>query len=424
MPTFTYQALDDDGDQVNGDVDASSKQDAINKVHNMGYVPTDVSRAESGSSGSGSASASDATADDEGEEQQSLFSRLTMGGVSEKELTQFTSQLSTLIDAGLPIVRSLKVLSGQMSPSTLKTTVDQVADDVEQGSSLSEAMSKHPNTFNDLYTNMIKAGETGGVLDTILARLADYKEKAQRLKRKIVSASIYPAAVLSIAVLIVGAIMYFVIPKFRSIYTDMVDGGLPLPTWFLIKTSDFIAGGGWILAIAIPVLLIGGSRLMRSSPWGRYTIDSMKLHLPLVGDLFRKTVTARFCRTFGTLTSSGVPILEALNIVRGSIGNEVMKRAITEVHDSIREGENIAEPLNNTGVFDDIVVNMIDVGEETGELDRMLIKIADDYEEQVDTTVDGLMSILEPIMIIGMALIIGFIVIALFLPIVTIMEEI
>jgi type IV pilus assembly protein PilC len=415
MPTFTYEALDDNGDRVDGNVKASTKQEAIDKVHNMGYVPTEVAQTEDQVAGGGT----------DADEEEGWFSwaNMSFGGVSSQELTQFTSQLATLINAGLPIVRSLKILTNQMKASQLKTISEQISEDVEQGSSLSEAMSKHPKAFSGLYVNMIKAGEAGGVLDTILQRLAEYMEKAQEMKRKVLSASIYPAAVLSFAVLVVICIMYFIIPRFKKIFDQLAGGELPTVTQYLLGFSNFIASGGWALVLVVPIAFWGVLKIVRMSKAGRTYLDRLKLNLPVVGDLYRKTITTRFCRTFGTLTSSGVPILDALQIVRGSIKNEVVNEAIGEVHESIRGGETIAEPLQQTEVFDDIVVNMIDVGEETGELDEMLLKIADTYEDQVDAAVDGLMSLLEPALIILMGLIIGFIVVALFLPLISIMNQ-
>ncbi len=415
MPTFKYEALDDNGDRVDGNVKAGTKQDAIDKVHNMGYVPTEVTQTEDQVPGGETGA----------EEDQGWFSwaNFSLGGVSSQELTQFTSQLATLINAGLPIVRSLKILTNQMKSSQLKTISEQVSEDVEQGSSLSEAMSKHPKAFSGLYVNMIKAGEAGGVLDTILERLSEYMEKAEEMKRKVLSASIYPAAVLSFAVLVVICIMYFIIPRFKQIFDKLAGGELPTITRYLLGFSNFIASGGWALVLVVPIAFWGLLKLIRMSKSGRKYLDRFKLKIPVIGDLYRKTITTRFCRTFGTLTSSGVPILDALQIVRGSISNEVVNDAIGEVHESIRGGETIAEPLQQTEVFDDIVVNMIDVGEETGELDDMLLKIADTYEDQVDAAVDGLMSLLEPALIILMGLIIGFIVVALFLPLISIMNQ-
>lgn len=417
MPTFTYSGIDDDGEKVSGNVSASSKQDAIDKVHNMGYVPTNVSRADEEEDAGGGELESDVD--------RNISSGYIFGGVSSKELTQFTSQFAILMDAGLPVVRSLKILENQLEPSTLKNIVGAIADDVEQGSSLSDAMDKYPQAFNKLYVNMIRAGEAGGVLDTILNRLAEFLEKAEELKNRIISAAMYPVAVISFAVLIVAGILIFVIPTFEQVFNELGEGELPLPTQILLGISDWLASPiGIGIVIGGPIALYVLYRLAMNFNQARWAVDSLKLNMPLIGNLVRKSVTARFCRTFGTLTASGVPILDALNIVKGAIGNEVVGDAVQKVHDSIREGENIAEPLGSTGIFDDIVINMIDVGEETGELDRMLMKIADTYEDQVDTAVDGLMSLLEPVLIIGMGLVIGFIVVSLFIPLVSLMEQI
>jgi type IV pilus assembly protein PilC len=268
---------------------------------------------------------------------------------------------------------------------------------------------------------MVKAGEAGGVLDTILQRLAMYMEKAQALKRKVIGASIYPASVITIAVLIVSGILIWVIPQFKVVFDDL-GAELPIPTVVLMKLSDFLVAFWWLLP-GVPFLMFVIYRTMVKNKGGRVALDKAKLHMPLFGDIIKKAVVSRFCRTLGTLISSGVPILEALAIVKNAVGNEVIANAVQIVHDSIREGETIAEPLAQTKVFDDIVINMIDVGEETGELDKMLIKVADNYDEEVDAAVGALMSIMEPAMIIGMGLTIGFIVVALFLPLVSLINS-
>lgn len=409
MAVFTYEAVDNKGKKIKADVEASNTQDAINKVHKMGLFPTTVKPKAGEAGGAGGPI--------KGKGGKAPF---TFGGVSQKQLTTFTVQLSILQDAGLPLVRSLKILSGQMKPCLLKNILEQVADDVESGSSLSEALGKHPKAFDKLYVNMVKAGEAGGVLDTILQRLAVFMEKAQKLKRKVIGASIYPVAVMSIAVLIVAGIMVFVIPQFKKVFDDMKIA-LPLVTAILLTISEWVAKF-WFLIPGFPVILVIVIRMMNKNKAGKLMLDKMKLHMPLFGGIMRKATISRFCRTLGTLITSGVPILEALAIVKGAIGNEVVSNAIQTVHDSIREGESIADPLAQSGIFDDIVINMIDVGEETGELDKMLVKIADNYDEEVDAAVEGLMSIMEPVMIIGMGGTIGFIVIALFMPLIELIK--
>jgi type IV pilus assembly protein PilC len=350
--------------------------------------------------------------------------------VSEKSLTMFTSQLAILQDAGLPIVRCMKILEGQMKPGYFKWVLGSVTEEVESGSSLSEAMSKHPGVFDDLYVNMVKAGEAGGVLDTILTRLAEFKEKALRLKKRIISASIYPVIVLIVATLILLGIMVFVVPKFESVFRDIEAGELPGVTKMMQSISKFLVGedglfpfAGIVYIILFIVLIIVGIKLIRLTRGGRRFFDRMKLRTPLLGNLRRKSIVARFARTFGTLIQSGVPILESLNIVRDSIDNVVLRDAVTRVHDAIREGENIAEPLGESGIFDDVVVNMIDVGEETGELDKMLLKVADTYDDEVDVAVAGLVSVLEPMLIVFMGAAVGLIVVSLFLPLIKIVES-
>ena len=347
--------------------------------------------------------------------------------VDEEDLTRFTTQLSVLQDAGLPIVRCLKILEGQMKPGLFKRTLMAVTEDVEAGSPLSEALAKHPAVFDSLYTNMVKAGEAGGVLDTILLRLAEFKEKSIRLRNRVKSAMIYPVVVLSFAGLILAGIIIFVIPKFETIFKEVGSSkGMKLPaiTLFMQGFSKWLAKGegspagipGWILCIVFIPIAWGTFKLIASRPGGRKAFDRFKLRAPVFGNIVRKTLVARFSRTFGTLISSGVPILEALNIVRGAIDNVIVQSAIDGVRDSIREGEGIAAPLGASGVFDDIVVNMVDVGEETGELDKMLIKVADNYDEDVDNAVNGMVSILQPLLIVLLGGAVFVIVLSVFLP--------
>jgi type IV pilus assembly protein PilC len=269
---------------------------------------------------------------------------------------------------------------------------------------------------------MVKAGEAGGVLDVILQRLANFMERMEALKRKIIGASIYPAVVITIAVGVVLAIMTFIVPKFAEVFRQ-VNVPMPALTVFLMSTSAFIKGFWWLIVFAPPIAWFVLKAWGRTKS-GRLTIDRVKLNLPLAGPIIKKTVIARFCRTLGTLLQSGVPILEALSIVKNATGNEVVAAAIGHVHDSIREGESIAEPLATSGVFDDLVINMIDVGEETGELDKMLLKIADNFDAEVDAAVSALMSILEPMLIVGLGVTVGFIVVALFLPLISLLQGI
>jgi type IV pilus assembly protein PilC len=415
MPTFAYEAMNQGGQQVKDELEALSNEDALAKIRNLGYFPTRIRE-------KGGAKAKAAAPGKKKKKGRSF----AFGRVKTKVLTQVTRQLSTLQDAGLPILRSLNILEEQQKPGTLKNVLRGVAEDIEGGSTLSEACSKHPKAFNRLYVNMVAAGETGGVLDVILQRLADFMEKAEKLKRKIIGAMIYPIVVVTFAMGIVTGIMIVVIPKFKEIFKDF-DVTLPDVTLVLMNTSDWVVNGkppGWAVILFSPFAIYFVFKLIRTSKGGRYVVDFVGLKIPVFGNLLQKSSVARFTRTLGTLISAGVPILEAILITRETSGNEVYSRAMEKVHDSIREGESFAAPLRATGVCDGLVTNMIDVGEETGELDKMLLKIADNYEEDIDVAVASLVSLLEPLMVVLLGSIVGFIVIALFLPLVKLIESV
>jgi type IV pilus assembly protein PilC len=412
MAIYQFEAMTNSGEEVKDEVEASSQEDAAIKIRNLGYFPTKIREKSAGKQ------KKKGGAQTKGGKHAKSFS---LGRVKGKQLTTFTRQLSTLQDAGLPIVRSIKILESQMKPSTLKNTLIDVAEDIEGGSTLSEAMGKHPRAFDRLYVNMVRAGETGGVLDTILQRLADFREKSQRLKRRVISALIYPVCVISFAGLILTGIMIFIIPQFEQIFAAF-DSKLPALTQHLIDFSASLRHD-WPIYVAIPFAVLIVYRIVRVSRMGRMITDWLKMKVPVFGRIINKSVVSRFARTLGTLIASGVPILEALNIVRDTAGNEVLARAIGRIHDSIREGESIAEPLRQSRVTDEMVVNMVDVGEETGDLDKMLMKVADAYDEEVDVAVASMMSLLEPLMVICLGIMVGTIVIALFLPLVKLIEN-
>lgn len=414
MPTFQYEAMNSVGQAVKGEIDAASSEEAIAKIRGLGNFPTKV-REKAAKKGPGAPRGGPAG--------PGARPRRSVGRVGRKQLTQFTRQLSTLQDAGLPILRSLRILEQQQKPGTLRVAIRLVADDVESGATLSEAMAKHPKAFDRLYTNMVAAGEAGGVLEIILQRLADFMERSQALRRKVIGAMIYPAAVITFAILIVIGIMVVVVPKFALIFKDF-GTTLPAPTQLLISISDWMAGGGWIWVIATPFIVFFFFKLLKQSQGGRYFVDNLKLSLPIIGRIVSKTAIARFSRTLGTLISAGVPILEALNITRDTAGNEVYSRALARVHDAIREGESFAAPLRQAKVVEPMVVNMIDVGEETGDLDKMLMKVADTYDEEVEALVAGLVSLLEPVMVVVLGVIVGFIVVSLFLPLVKLINAV
>lgn len=411
MPTYQYEAMDHTGREVKDAIDAATQEEAQQLIRQKGFFVTKISeKAKKTRKAAGAKKG--------GRRKKRSF---TIGRISTKQLCTFTRQLSTLQDAGLPILRSLKILEGQCKPGILKNSLGDVVEDIESGQTLSEAFAKHPKAFDRLYCNMLKAGEAGGALEAILQRLADFKEKAQSLKRKVKGAMVYPIVVVLVACVIVGFILYFIIPKFEAIFSDF---GVPLPamTKMLILASNFLIKYFYIVFLT-PLFIWLFIKLLYRNKTGAYICDRILLMTPVMGTIAEKSTVARTMRTLGTLVQSGVPILEALSIVKETAGNVVFERAFTRVYDSIREGETIAQPLREARVVDDIVVNMIDVGEETGDLDTMLNKIADNYDEEVEVAVESLVSLLEPIMTIVLGGIVGFIVIALFLPLVTLITK-
>jgi type IV pilus assembly protein PilC len=425
MATFTYEALDKSGKRQKGTIEASTSEEAIQRIKLQQLYPTSV-KEEKGKKGAKTA------APEAPKKKKKPGGGFSLGGVNAKNLTAFTRQLSTLQDAGLPLLRSLQILEQQQKPGLLKSVLLGVVEEVEGGSSLSEAMSKFPKAFNTLYCKMVAAGEIGGVLDVILQRLSEFMEKAQKLKSKVTGAMIYPVAVIVIAVAIVSAIMVFIIPKFQEIFADF---GVELPslTLGLMNVSSWMIGnyptkgampiwGVWYV-IGSPFVLFFALKFLRKTKYGKAGTDWILLHVPVIGGLVRKTIIARFTRTLGTLIAAGVPILEAVTITKETSGNYVFETALGKVHDSIREGESFAAPLREAKVCDAIVVNMIDVGEETGDLDSMLLKIADNYDEEVDNAVGGLVKLIEPLLVVGLGGLIGTIVIAMFMPMVKMIES-
>ncbi len=425
MATYTYQALNASGKTQKGTVEAASSEEAIQRIKSQGYFPTSV-QAQKAKKASGKGEKSEKAAKPVKKKKGGGFS---IGGVKPKYLALFTRQLSTLQDAGLPLLRSLQILESQQKPGLMKNILLGVTEEVEGGSSLSESMGKFPKAFDHLYVKMVNAGEIGGVLDVILQRLSEFMEKSERLKRKIKGAMVYPIVVILVAISILVGIMLLIIPKFEEIFLDF-EIELPALTQGLINTSRWVAGTnagatipGWaILVFGGPILWIS-FKLIRKTPPGRAVFDTMILWVPVLGTLIRKTVIARFTRTLGTLISAGVPILEAVTITSQTSGNYVFEKALRNVHDSIREGETFATPLRESKTCDAIVVNMIDVGEETGEMDAMLLKIADNYDEEVDVAVASLVSLLEPLMVVLLGGMVGTIVVAMFLPMIKMLES-
>jgi type IV pilus assembly protein PilC len=342
--------------------------------------------------------------------------------IKSKTLMIFTRQLATLNDAGLPLLRGLSVLGKQEPDPVLKKTINQLAEAVQGGGTFSDGLTSHPRIFNKLYVNMVKAGELGGVLEVVLNRLAEFQEKAQKVKGKVQSAMMYPAIVMVIAIIIMGFLLVFIVPKFEQIFADML-GGKPLPllTQIVVGASRAIQQN-ILLIIGGVVGLAFGLKYAISTPKGAGLFDQFMLKAPLFGDLTRKNAISRFTRTLGTLVTSGVPILQALNITKETAGNAVISTAIAKIHDAVKEGESIVRPMEASGVFPAMVISMVDVGEETGQLPEMLLKVADLYDDEVDSAVAGLTSLMEPIMIVFLAVVVGSIVIALFLPLIGIIS--
>ena len=445
MPTFQFEAMDSTGQEIKDVLEAPNEEEAQAVIRQMGYFVTKISVKKS-RGGKKTAAA--------GSSQKKKPGRtFAIGGVNIKQLTAFTRQLSILQDAGLPILRSLNILEKQARPGPLKNSLMDVCDEIEAGSTLSEAMSKSPKAFNRLYVNMIKAGEAGGALEVILQRLAEFQERSLALRRKIKGALIYPIVVVLVAVFILAGIMVWIVPEFIKIFNDF-EVVMPMMTVLLINISDWTVKL-WFLIPGIPVAIWLFVMLMRMFEAGRMGWDLFMLKMPIFGQLVEKTVVSRTTRTLGTLVSSGVPILEALNITRETAGNAMFEKMFSQVSESIREGESIAVPLRagsrpsfspmaclfwfmfcagpiglliylmkmNQRVVDDLTVNMVDVGEETGELDTMLYKVADTYDEEVSVLTDSLMSLMEPLLIIVLGGAVAFIVISLFMPLVSLIEQ-
>jgi type IV pilus assembly protein PilC len=344
------------------------------------------------------------------------------GKVPPQSISIFTRQFSVMIDAGLPLVQCLEILGSQQDNKTFKRVLITIRQDVESGSNLADSMRKHPKVFNDLFTNMVAAGEAGGILDTILQRLSTYIEKSVKLNAQVKSAMIYPVAVISIACIVVAVILWKVIPVFAALF-ESLGAELPLPTRVVIALSNVIAGYWWLIGMLIAAFIYS-IRKYHETYKGKRVLDNILLKAPILGILLRKIAVARFCRTLSTLTASGVPILDGLQITARTAGNSIVEDAIMATRKSVEEGKTISEPLGDTGVFPGMVVQMIAVGEQTGALDTMLSKIADFYEDEVDIAVAGLMKLLEPILIAFLGVAIGGIVIAMYMPMFSLISQI
>ena len=411
MPIFKYQAYDSNGTSIKDEVETVSYDEALEAIRSKGYYPTSVKQFKD-------KIVIESTTT---KKRKKSLSSITIGGVSAKQINPFTRQLSTLQNADIPIVQSLTILETQMRRGLLKSAVGDIIADIKGGDTLSIAMSKHPKVFDKLYVNIINAGEISGTLDAILERLATYREKTQKLKRKIISAMMYPTTVILASCAILSAIMMFIIPRFAKMFQEM---GVALPwlTAALISVSNFLFVY-WYSIFGIPVAVFIIFKLIGKIDICRLVIDRLKFRIPVFGKLINKSVVSKFARTLATLISSGVPILEALNNVRNVTGNVAMSKAVNKIHDSIREGESISRPLKESKICEAMVVNMVEIGEQTGELDKMLTKIADNYDNDIDSLVESLTSLLEPFIVIFLGISVGTIVIALFLPLIKLMNS-
>ncbi|MDD3440593.1 MAG: type II secretion system F family protein [Kiritimatiellae bacterium] len=416
MARFKFTALDSKGKEVHGEIDADNQSAAVARIREKQYFPTKVEEL----AGGGGAPARKGAAPKSALQMEIKMPKFLQGGVKTKQLVTFTRQLSTLVNAGLPLMRAMRVLQRQEKNAALRDAVSQMAESIESGSTFAEALAAHPKIFDRLFVNMVKAGEIGGVLDVVLARLAEFQEKAEKIKGKVKSAMTYPIVVLVMALSILTFLMMFIVPKFADIFADLMGGkGMPMLTQFVMNASSVMVHRLPIVVIVI-VALVVIIKLLAKTTGGRYALDKFKLNAPVFGTLISKNSISRFTRTLGTLMSSGVPVLQALNIVKETVGNEVISKAVAMIHDAVKEGENMAPPIASSKVFPPMVVSMVEVGEETGALPDMLNKIADSYDDDVDNAVAAMTSIIEPVLIIFLAVVVGTIVIALFLPLVSI----
>ncbi len=423
MPSFKYTASDAQGQEVSGQLEAVNRVAALAKLKEMGLFPSHLAEVTAKSSAKRMPSARAAGAPAQPWNINIPLPRFLIGRVSTKQTMVFTRQLATLLDAGIPILRALQILQKQEKHIGLKNIIGDLCEAVESGATFAEALGQHPKAFNKLFVNMVRAGEVGGVLEVTLNRLAEFIEKAEKIKTTVRGAMVYPIIVLITAVGIMAFLMVKIIPSFTGIFDSLLKGTeLPALTQFVINVSDMFIHRTPVVVITLAALIVS-IHLIGRTRLGRHYLDLLKMNIPVIGGLISKVVISRFSRTLGTLLTSGVQILQALTIVRDASGNEVVARAIQSVHDSLKEGETFALPLENSRVFPSMVVSMVAVGEETGRLPEMLVKIADNYDTEVDAAVAGLTSIIEPVLIIFLAVVVGTIVVAMFLPLITIISS-
>ncbi len=428
MPKFSYVAMDAHGKEQKGTLEVTSQNEAIGRVKEMGLFPTkivEIDKAKEKPDKKAAAAGKPAKAAKKGGGMNLNIQIPGLSGrVKTKVLTTFTRQLATLVDAGLPLLRGLRVLEKQERNPTLKGIIGELALSIEGGSTFSEALAQHPKVFNRLFVNMVKAGELGGVLEVVLVRLSEFMEKAQKIKGKVIAAMFYPCAVLVVATCILMILMVKVIPSFKAVFEGMLEGAqLPAFTRLVLGISTMVKDN-ILMTLGIVAVVFILFTLFKKTKFGRHVWDKVKLKAPVIGPVISKVAISRFTRTLGTLVSSGVPILQALTIVKETAGNVIVSNAVSSVHESVKEGETITAPLEASGIFPPMVISMVDVGEQTGALPEMLLKIADNYDDEVDNAVAAMTSLLEPIMIVFLAVVVGSIVIAMFMPLIDLMNRV
>jgi type IV pilus assembly protein PilC len=415
MTSYSYEAVDAGGSKTHGRIEVADQGEALRRIKEMGLFPVRIWQAHAQRIAVAKKSTSLA--------QTAITIPFLGGRVKSKCVTAFTRQLATLIEAGMPLLRGLRTLREQEESPALRRIIGELAETIESGGSLSEGLAAHPKVFNALYVNMTKAGEISGALEITLKRLAELMEKAHKIKGKVKAAMFYPVSVLVIATVILALLTIYVIPKFQEVFQGLLNGKpLPVPTQFVMDASQFVRSHFLVAGLGAMAIGIAITCVIRTK-WGRKLLDQFKLKAPVLGPVFRKLAVSRFARTLGTLLQNGVPILQALTIVRETVGNVIVGNVVSKIHDSVKEGETVAAPLKASKVFPAIVAGMVDVGEQTGALPDLLMKVADNYDDEVDNAVSAMTSLLEPIMIVFLAVIVGGIVIAMFLPLIGIASD-
>ena len=434
MATFQYIAKDSAGNERRGTIEAGDRNAAIAAVRAQGLLPTALGEVKGASSSASAAAKPKAKASAPAKKKGGALNKdikinikmpkFLQGRIKTKVLTQFTRQLATLVNAGLPLMRGIEVLKRQMKDPRMSEALNGISENIAAGGTFSESLTQYPKIFDKLYVNMVKAGEAGGVLEVVLGRLAEFAEKSERIKNKVKGAMIYPIVVLVAAIGITAFLLVAVIPKFQQVFNDMLGGAaLPAVTQFVINASEFVQHNGlqiFLVIVAIVVVM----KIVGRTEKGAYFFDVLKLKMPVTGTLAQRSAVSKFTRTLGTLLSSGVPILQSLTITRDTTGNRVLTDAIQNVHDAVKEGESMTQPLSQCKVFPPMVVSMVEVGEETGALADMLTRIANTYDDEVDNAVAGMTAAIEPALIIVLAVVVGTIVIAMFLPMVKIIGSV